>query len=410
MKLIISNFQSIKQVSLDMNGFVALTGNSDIGKSAVVRAVKFVFDNDYNKTYMRHGTKKMEITVDNIHRVKSASINSYEVNGRKYDKVGMGIPDVMAERGYAPFVYNGGSDNTLVVPQYKPLFLVNETEYVQTKMFQSLFGTDLYEEAIRLINKDILATNREISYDENRKSDLNLDISTISSKLTKLTDIQKLVHNIHNLREYKEQTILHEEKTVQSAKLKTQGHRISEIMSNLTFVYNLRFFNNEYTSLSSLTLKKHNMTKAQGSISKIIDSCSNILNLSEAKEAQRSISEDTIKKDGLWVKSSRFSTILLKLDKCEKLLVYKKELENVKTDLHDNTQSLNKNTIKLGIVNKLSATYKQTYLLMGYNLVEHIINQRGMNLAKKLTELEILNDNSIEECPCCGQLIGADHA
>jgi len=410
MLLEIKNFQSIKHVKLDMNGFVALTGNSDIGKSAIVRSVKFVLDNEYNKTYLRHGTKKMEITVDGIHRVKSTTVNTYEIAGKTYSKVGMGVPDAMADRGYSPFSYNGGFDNTLVVPQYKPLFLVDETEYVQTKIFQSLFGTDLYEEAIRLINKDTLAINREIAYDEGRKSNLNLEVTLISNKLKKLQAMQGLIHNIHNLKEYKEFSEAHDEITsILEDKTKTQKHT-SGIITTLNTLYNFNIFKDERRHYTSSICKRLNKKRTQESISKILNTCSYVQKLTEAKEIQEEIARNTTKFGKLTNKALIFSKFITKLDKVIIVLDNKDKLEIIKRETVSNTNILQNNSAKLVTANKLSKIYKTVYLMMGYALVYNVINLRNTSLRVKMDERDELKNNNMDECPCCGNLIGANHA
>ena len=126
-KIKIKNFQSIKNLELETTGFTVINGSSDTGKSSFVRSLKFLTDNKYKPSFMRHGTKSLEVQLNDIKRIKSSTKNTYVYKDIEYNKVGTNVPDFLEEIGLSPFNYEDGEDNTLIVPQYKPLFLVNES-------------------------------------------------------------------------------------------------------------------------------------------------------------------------------------------------------------------------------------------------------------------------------------------
>jgi len=105
-KVEIKNFQSHQQTTLELNeGFNVITGPSDEGKSAIIRALNWVFYNEPAGTdYIRVGTSRCEVKVvfNNDYqiirsRTPSNSRNRYEIitpEGDKqvFEKVGRDVP------------------------------------------------------------------------------------------------------------------------------------------------------------------------------------------------------------------------------------------------------------------------------------------------------------------------------
>lgn len=102
-KLHIENFQSHAETPLEFHpGVNVIVGSSDSGKSAVLRALRWVV---YNKptgdAFRRIGTKKtsVELVMDGqvITREKSASINTYQLGKQLYKAFGNDIPTDIAQ-------------------------------------------------------------------------------------------------------------------------------------------------------------------------------------------------------------------------------------------------------------------------------------------------------------------------
>lgn len=102
--LSIKNFQSIKEANLNLSGFTVITGSSNLGKSAVRRAFATVIYNDWDASYIRDGYKSAEIELErneNLIKVKKeykkkiSKENSFCVNGKIYEKMGDGLPDLI---------------------------------------------------------------------------------------------------------------------------------------------------------------------------------------------------------------------------------------------------------------------------------------------------------------------------
>jgi len=98
-KLHIKNFQSHKDSVLELTaGLNVITGTSDSGKSAIIRAVELVRTNRPRGTsYIRQGSKggtSVEVTTDlgTACRKRSGTTNQYLVDGEELNAVGADVP------------------------------------------------------------------------------------------------------------------------------------------------------------------------------------------------------------------------------------------------------------------------------------------------------------------------------
>lgn len=107
----IQNFQSHAKLAIDFGpGITTIVGPSDVGKSAVLRALWWVAANHPSgEAFVRHGARgaTVRVVVDGhtIARRRGVEVNTYELDGTELKAFGSGVPDVVAE------VFNLGPDN-----------------------------------------------------------------------------------------------------------------------------------------------------------------------------------------------------------------------------------------------------------------------------------------------------------
>lgn len=98
----IQNFQAHDKLAINLDpGITTIVGPSDVGKSAVIRALRWVLTNQPQGTaFIRHGSKGCTVAVDldgrNIIRRRGGSLNSYELDGQELKAFGTGVPDLVA--------------------------------------------------------------------------------------------------------------------------------------------------------------------------------------------------------------------------------------------------------------------------------------------------------------------------
>jgi len=99
--LTIKNFQSHKNSQLDFSdGINVITGSSNCGKTAIIRALNFVITNRpqglaFKSSFAdKKETCKVSLVINNqeIIREKNTSINQYQVGGSLFDTIGNDVP------------------------------------------------------------------------------------------------------------------------------------------------------------------------------------------------------------------------------------------------------------------------------------------------------------------------------
>lgn len=165
----IKGFQSIDEVSLTIEGFTALVGRSNIGKSAVVRAVRAALTNALGTDFVRHGsfcsrrirgTKKckcscsVHLKSDDFDLLweKGDEVNQYTYNGQVYSRSDRGVPDFLQEFSLVKV----GSDKKLiqVADQSEPIFLLNQSGTAVADVLADVAKLDDINVAMADVEKD----------------------------------------------------------------------------------------------------------------------------------------------------------------------------------------------------------------------------------------------------------------
>lgn len=100
-KLRIKNFQIHKDLEIEFGPITTIVGASDSGKSAILRALKWVAMNEPKGSgFIREGAKETMVTLSleghEIQRQRSASNNSYGMDGAEYRAFGNEVPEEVA--------------------------------------------------------------------------------------------------------------------------------------------------------------------------------------------------------------------------------------------------------------------------------------------------------------------------
>lgn len=99
-KLTIRNFQKHKKLEIDFDGQITtICGRSDAGKSAIIRALKWVCTNKPSgDAFIRHGQEgvlvSLQVDGHTVSRQRGKGVNSYSLDGQEYHALGQGgIPE-----------------------------------------------------------------------------------------------------------------------------------------------------------------------------------------------------------------------------------------------------------------------------------------------------------------------------
>jgi exonuclease SbcC len=173
-KVKISNFQSHENTILDFeDGLNVITGPSDQGKSAIIRAIKWALYNEPRGTeFIRYGMAgvKVEIEFSNGYRVvreRTKSKNRYIVftsDGSEtvFEGFGNDVPDEVVKAHGMPKVMLDKDyiSNLNISEQIEGPFLLSEPGSIRAKAIGRLTGMHIIDKAIRDCIVDIRRENQ----------------------------------------------------------------------------------------------------------------------------------------------------------------------------------------------------------------------------------------------------------
>ena len=114
----IQNFQSHSKTRVDFDpGITTIIGPSDVGKSAIIRALKWVCTNEPGgDAYIKHGAKGCTVRVSCgghvITRKRGGTVNEYHIDDQEYKAFGRGVPEPVTKLlNLGPVCWQGQHDS-----------------------------------------------------------------------------------------------------------------------------------------------------------------------------------------------------------------------------------------------------------------------------------------------------------
>lgn len=193
-KISIKNFQSHLDSQLEfINGVNVITGNSDSGKSAIIRALRWLVYNkptgDSFRSYWG-GDTTCEIELENgsiVTRVRDNKGNSYKLNGDLFRAFKNDIPEDILK------ILN--MDGINLQQQLDGPFLLNLTPGEVASYFNHIVNLDAIDTSIYNVQRWLASEQSDLSHEENTKKQLDSELI----KYSYLDEAEKLVLEAENL-------------------------------------------------------------------------------------------------------------------------------------------------------------------------------------------------------------------
>lgn len=167
----VKNFQSMVDEVIEIDGFSAVVGRSNIGKSAVVRAIKAALTGAPSDSYVRHsgdcpktqkGAKSCKCFCSvrlmgpdlDLLWEKGDSVNRYVYNGVEHTAVSRGTPEFLGASFGAIELGSGEKSLLQVSDQFRPLFILDKSGTVVADVLSDVAKLDQINVAIRMAEKD----------------------------------------------------------------------------------------------------------------------------------------------------------------------------------------------------------------------------------------------------------------
>ena len=215
-KLVIENFQSHQYTEIDFTGGLnVFVGPSDSGKSAILRALKWVLFNTPRGTdFIRTGAKECRVRLvlmdgTEVLRIRSRSVNRYVLRTKDgeeqiFEGFGNSVPEeitsihqiVPVELDQKELLLNFGT-------QLESPFLLFESNQNKAKTIGRISGAHLIDKALKKTGTDRLALSGQIKQLEQEKEKLEEKLKPYENLQQLEADFQVAEQAFHNVQKKK---------------------------------------------------------------------------------------------------------------------------------------------------------------------------------------------------------------
>lgn len=210
-KVILKNFQSHEYSELEFTqGLNVILGQSDSGKTAIIRGIKWALYNEpKGDFFVREGEKEtsVEIFFSNnviLKRIRLSTKNIYELTdsfGRlqRFESFGNTVPPQIYEeiqiRSYTNFTYSKSMLN--IAEQLDGPFLIQDSPYERAKAIGKLNDVDILDTAYSDLKSDLLSLNSELKNKINLRDEAQAELDSLNF----LEDYEKRLENLKKIKE-----------------------------------------------------------------------------------------------------------------------------------------------------------------------------------------------------------------
>ena len=203
--LSLENFQCYRAATLEVSGFVVLTGSNNRGKSAIVRAFRGIFTNPRGcLCYVRQGAASFSVTLKGprgkVSWSRGEGLNHYRVDGVDFHRVGQTVPEEALAAGGVRSLAAGTSE---VWPQIGSQF--TGQVFLLDKSGASLAETMADVSRVGALNTSLRAANRDHRASADMVRSLSLEKGAKEKEVKRLEGALPILLAVEGLRRRKEE-------------------------------------------------------------------------------------------------------------------------------------------------------------------------------------------------------------
>jgi len=191
-KVSIKNFQSVSDIEFEIHGFTCITGPTNIGKSAIIRAISSAILNKSTIGIVRKGKKycTVELAGDGwgMKWEKGDGVGRYWVPGEEKARtgIGQGQTELTEKLGFKSIKVGDDVLSPWLATQFDPIFLLNKSGPAVTNFISDISRLKVLQDAI-VIN----ARTKQRSLAEANSHDEEL--ASITARESKLDGLDSLL-------------------------------------------------------------------------------------------------------------------------------------------------------------------------------------------------------------------------
>lgn len=208
MRIEISNFQSHANTSIEpapAGGLTVITGPSDSGKTAIVRALKWLLYNQpQGDSFRRVGCDFVEVSVEtasgqHVTRRRTSTTNRYIVDGQTLEGFGNSVPaEAQQTTGVRPVRLNDQDILANIAGQLEPPFLGSSISApARAKVLGKLAGTEVIDQASRDLGTDLYRSRQEAKR-------LDAEVEELEQQVAQYDYLPSLADELEQLKELAE--------------------------------------------------------------------------------------------------------------------------------------------------------------------------------------------------------------
>ena len=212
----ILNFQSHANTKLDFDeGVNVIIGPSDSGKTAVIRALKWIFFNEPSGTdIIKKGEDSAKVTLKlntgfKIIRGRSKSKNYYEIispenETQRFEGFGVNVPQEIINLTGINKIDLGNMKKSLnIAEQLESPFLITDSPSIKANALGKLAGVDIIDKALGNLSKDMYEINSARKSIENEIRDQKDILKNFEYLKDDKIKIERLEYLFNQVDEYK---------------------------------------------------------------------------------------------------------------------------------------------------------------------------------------------------------------
>lgn len=187
LKVEIENIQAVKHASIEIEGFTAVVGRSNSGKSSIIRGIHAALTNKSPKTIFRTGTKQSRVKLEDesknisIEWKKGEKINAYHIDGKEFTKVGKEVPKEIEDHGFKEIRVNEEALEVQFARQHEYIFLLNRSGGFVADFISKITKADVLTGAVKDCESDIRKCSDSIKSATKEKETLDEQIQKFGS-------------------------------------------------------------------------------------------------------------------------------------------------------------------------------------------------------------------------------------
>ena len=392
-KIRLKNFESHKDTELDLHpGINVIVGESDSGKSSILRSVNLVAENKPSgDNFINHFSEKCEVELcvkgKSIKRIKGKNKNLYKIDKDKFEAFGQGVPDEVND------ILN--MDELNMQDQFDKHFLISKSSGEVARVLNKIINLEEIDGALSGIEKLKKGFKKKYEDSEASIQEYTNDISNLSWVKDALKKIEILKAKSEKFERKKisrdsiKETISEIEKCeIESMKLNKILKFEKKILSlkknseNLDYKISkrdeLKNSIENFEDLNSKILKQNSIIDSEKIVNKIKKSCDALeIKIEKKKELEKNI--------------EKIELYEMKISKENEKLKFEKPLLKIKKSIVQFAEKIYKRNSIVEIINKSEVLNSKINILV----------DKIKELKNKLKEYK----DQFDVCPFCGKEI-----